>query len=130
MVALIFLHGDIMKRIFKNKFIACIIAAAFALLAALFALPSFMISQKAYAYSTLPNDDHIIGNLYNSDKGKFDKRNLDLLAKKVGYTGIDDMVVNVSTEDTTAISGENIKTAADFGETIVNFGTYTFNGCL
>ncbi|MDE7087396.1 MAG: hypothetical protein K2O67_04305, partial [Clostridia bacterium] len=106
-----------MKRNAKNKFIMCIIAIAIALLAALCAI--FSHTTAAQAYETLPTGKNAIGNIYK-DNGKFSKDNLDALAKKAGYTGVDEMV--------TAAEGGEIKTSEDFGETVVNFGSYTFKG--
>ncbi|MDE7087234.1 MAG: hypothetical protein K2O67_03475, partial [Clostridia bacterium] len=116
-----------MKRIIKNKFITCLIAAVLALLTAIFALPSFIASQKAYAYTTanLPTGSNHIENLVLSideETGKvtFNKDNLDLLAKKVGLFDVEAMIKEV--ED------DSIRTSAGFGDTVVNFGSYTFNG--
>lgn len=66
---------------------------------------------NSYAAET---SDGTIENIYDETKGKFLEKNLNLLAKKAGYAGIDEMV--------TAAEGGDIKTANDFGHVTVKFG--------
>ena len=112
-----------MLKLKSKKFIFGILLC---ICAALFALPSIVVSQKVYAYNPkqLPTGSNAIGNLVSSidDKGnvKFDKANLNALAIKGGYDKFEKMVK--------AAEGGAIKTSADFGTTVVNFGSYEFNG--
>ncbi|MDE7086873.1 MAG: hypothetical protein K2O67_01640, partial [Clostridia bacterium] len=108
-----------MKRIIKNKISACIIAAVVALLAVFCAVFSFSKKTTAQAYWSGDIIDNSIGNIFKSN-GKFDKDNLDALAKLADFADIEEMVEYAE--------GGAIKTSEDFGNTVVNFGSYTFNG--
>ncbi|MDE7086808.1 MAG: hypothetical protein K2O67_01315, partial [Clostridia bacterium] len=118
---------------FKSKSKKLLLGILLCLCAAFFALLS-AVSQKAYGYISCENDyggsiniptaANAIGNIVSSidDKGnvKFDKTNLKALAKKGGYDSLDKMVK--------AAEGGEIKTSTDFGDTVVNFGSYEFEG--
>ncbi|MDE7453018.1 MAG: hypothetical protein K2N22_01260, partial [Clostridia bacterium] len=68
----------------------------------------------------MPTDTNAIGNLYKGD-GKFSRVNLDKLAAKVSdFSNVDDMI--------SAAKEGTVKTSSDFGNTVVNFGSYSFNG--
>ncbi|MDE6790505.1 MAG: hypothetical protein K2J61_02160, partial [Clostridia bacterium] len=72
----------------------------------------------AYAYTSknMPTGNNVVSNIFDSDKGKFSRVELDRIAKKAGFTGVDAMI--------TAATGGTTKTAANFGNTVVEFGTY------
>ncbi|MDE6075723.1 MAG: hypothetical protein K2G26_04735, partial [Clostridia bacterium] len=66
----------------------------------------------------MPTGNSVINNIYSD--GSFSKNNLDELASRVGYTnGVDEMVA--------AVEDGDIKTSADFGVTVVKFGSYTYS---
>ncbi|MDE6074810.1 MAG: hypothetical protein K2G26_00060, partial [Clostridia bacterium] len=77
------------------------------------------VTASAYTADNLPTGTNAIGNIYDLSKGRFDRLNLDKLAKKAGYKNIDDMIDGVNNGD--------VKTSADFGNTVVNFGRDTKN---
>ena len=56
-----------MKRIFKNKFLTCLIAAVFALLAAVFAILPFSKTTTAQAYDVSETEvtTDCIGNIFD-----------------------------------------------------------------
>ncbi|MDE5765936.1 MAG: hypothetical protein K2I17_02060, partial [Clostridia bacterium] len=77
------------------------------------------VTASAYTADNLPTGTNAIGNIYDLSKGRFDRLNLDKLAKKAGYKNIDAMIDGVNNGD--------VKTSADFGNTVVNFGRNTKN---
>ncbi|MDE7086602.1 MAG: hypothetical protein K2O67_00230, partial [Clostridia bacterium] len=112
-----------MFKLKSKKFILGILLCLCAALFALFPITK-TISALAYNASNMPKGDNAISNIYKD--GVFVKDNLDALAQKVGYTDLDDMVDKVSTMSTTATSGAHVKKSSDFGDIVVNFGSYSY----
>ncbi|MDE5990682.1 MAG: hypothetical protein K2H36_03745, partial [Clostridia bacterium] len=72
----------------------------------------------AYSSANLPSS---IGQIYDAQYGVFDKLKLDSLAIKAGFDNFEDMVAKASGSSGTT------KTAADFGTTTIDFGTFGNN---
>ena len=109
-----------MKKI--SKFKSIMLATVTAVCAAFSALSVSRLSElsaDAYTSSNM-STAATIANIYKGD-GAFNQNNLDALAKKVsGCNKIDDLVA--------LAEGGTVKNSAAFGQTIVKFGSYTFNG--
>ena len=103
-------HG---KRLWLSIILSFLCAA---LLCCAFLLP-LNKTASAYTSANMPTGENAIGQIYKTN-GDFDAENLDKLATKAGYTNLYAMA--------TAAESGAIKTAEDFGNITVNFGTYTF----